>query len=50
VTAFNLPRRGGQRKASQIFTRPVQDRPTFFYEIIERHGSRGFEQAKRGNL
>jgi 4-hydroxyphenylpyruvate dioxygenase len=48
----------------QIFTRPVQDRPTFFYEIIERHGSRGFgvgnfkalfeaierEQAKRGNL
>jgi 4-hydroxyphenylpyruvate dioxygenase len=48
----------------QIFTRPVQDRPTFFFEIIERHGSRGFgvgnfkalfeaierEQAKRGNL
>ena len=26
----------------QIFTRPVQDRPTFFFEIIERHGSRGF--------
>ena len=24
----------------QIFTRPVQDRPTFFFEIIERHGSR----------
>ena len=48
----------------QIFTRPVQDRPTFFFEIIERHGSRGFgvgnfkalfeaierEQEKRGNL
>jgi len=48
----------------QIFTRPVQDRPSFFFEIIERHGSRGFgvgnfkalfeaierEQAKRGNL
>ena len=48
----------------QIFTRPVQDRPTFFFEIIERHGSRGFgvgnfkalfeaieiEQGRRGNL
>jgi len=48
----------------QIFTRPVQDRPTFFFEIIERHGSRGFgvgnfkalfeaierEQERRGNL
>ncbi|HET9084980.1 MAG TPA: 4-hydroxyphenylpyruvate dioxygenase [Candidatus Limnocylindrales bacterium] len=48
----------------QIFSRPVQDRPTFFFEIIERHGSHGFgvgnfkalfeaierEQAKRGNL
>jgi 4-hydroxyphenylpyruvate dioxygenase len=48
----------------QIFTRPVQDRPTMFFEVIERHGSRGFgvgnfkalfeaierEQAKRGNL
>ena len=48
----------------QIFTKPVQDRPTFFFEIIERHGSRGFgvgnfkalfeaierEQAARGNL
>ena len=48
----------------QIFTKPVQDRPTFFFEIIERHGSRGFgegnfkalfesierEQALRGNL
>ena len=43
---------------------PIQDRPTFFFEIIERHGSRGFgvgnfkalfeaierEQARRGNL
>jgi len=48
----------------QIFTRPVQDRPTVFFEIIERHGSLGFgkgnfkalfeaierEQARRGNL
>ncbi|HWL95275.1 MAG TPA: 4-hydroxyphenylpyruvate dioxygenase [Phycisphaerae bacterium] len=48
----------------QIFTRPVEDRPTLFYEIIERHGSRGFgvgnfkalfvsieeEQRRRGTL
>jgi 4-hydroxyphenylpyruvate dioxygenase len=48
----------------QIFTKPMQDRPTLFYEIIERHGSRGFgkgnfkalfeaierEQELRGNL
>jgi 4-hydroxyphenylpyruvate dioxygenase len=48
----------------QIFTRPVEDRPTLFYEIIQRKGSRGFgkgnfkalfeaielEQARRGNL
>lgn len=48
----------------QIFTKPVEDRPTVFFEIIERHGSRGFgkgnfkalfesierEQARRGNL
>ena len=48
----------------QIFTRPVQDRPTMFYEIIQRRGSRGFglgnfkalfesierEQALRGTL
>jgi 4-hydroxyphenylpyruvate dioxygenase len=48
----------------QIFTKPVQDRPTLFFELIERHGSLGFgkgnfkalfeaierEQAKRGNL
>lgn len=48
----------------QIFTKPVQDRPTVFFEIIERHGSRGFgvgnfkalfeaierEQESRGNL
>jgi 4-hydroxyphenylpyruvate dioxygenase len=48
----------------QIFTTPVQDRPTVFFEIIERHGSQGFgkgnfkalfeaierEQARRGNL
>jgi 4-hydroxyphenylpyruvate dioxygenase len=48
----------------QIFTRPVQDRPTVFFEVIERHGSQGFgkgnfkalfeaierEQHRRGNL
>jgi 4-hydroxyphenylpyruvate dioxygenase len=48
----------------QIFTKPVGDRPTVFFEIIERHGSRGFgegnfkalfeaierEQERRGNL
>jgi len=48
----------------QIFTQPMQDRPTLFYEVIERHGSRGFgignfkalfvslekEQQLRGNL
>ncbi|HLU18173.1 MAG TPA: 4-hydroxyphenylpyruvate dioxygenase [Edaphocola sp.] len=48
----------------QIFTKPVEDRPTLFFEIIERHGAQSFgagnfkalfesierEQAKRGNL
>jgi 4-hydroxyphenylpyruvate dioxygenase len=48
----------------QIFTKPVEDRPTVFFELIERHGSEGFgkgnfkalfeaierEQARRGNL
>jgi 4-hydroxyphenylpyruvate dioxygenase len=48
----------------QIFTKPVGDRPTVFFELIERHGSLGFgkgnfqalfeaierEQAKRGNF
>jgi 4-hydroxyphenylpyruvate dioxygenase len=48
----------------QVFTQPVQDRPTVFFELIERHGSQGFgkgnfkalfeaierEQARRGNL
>ena len=48
----------------QIFTKSVQDRPTVFFELIERHGSEGFgkgnfkalfeaierEQARRGNL
>ncbi len=48
----------------QIFTKPIEDRPTLFYEIIERHGATGFgagnfkslfvalerEQAARGNL
>jgi 4-hydroxyphenylpyruvate dioxygenase len=48
----------------QIFTKPLGDRPTIFFELIERHGSLGFgkgnfkalfesierEQAARGNL
>jgi 4-hydroxyphenylpyruvate dioxygenase len=48
----------------QIFTRPVEDRPTLFFEIIQRKGSRSFgkgnfkalfeaierEQRERGNL
>jgi 4-hydroxyphenylpyruvate dioxygenase len=48
----------------QIFTKPIQDRPTMFIEVIERHGSQSFgkgnfkalfealeiEQDQRGNL
>jgi 4-hydroxyphenylpyruvate dioxygenase len=48
----------------QIFSKPVQDRPTLFYEIIQRKGAKSFgkgnfkalfeaierEQARRGNL
>ena len=48
----------------QLFTKPVEDRPTLFFEIIQRRGSRGFgkgnfkalfeaieqEQERRGNL
>ena len=48
----------------QIFTKPLQDRPTLFFEIIQRKGSNSFgkgnfralfesiesEQNKRGNL
>ncbi|MGQ9805551.1 MAG: 4-hydroxyphenylpyruvate dioxygenase [Chlorobiales bacterium] len=48
----------------QIFTKPVEDRPTLFFEIIQRRGGRGFgkgnfkalfeaierDQAARGNL
>ena len=48
----------------QVFTQPLQDRPTLFFEVIERHGCQGFgvgnfkalfvsieeEQARRGNL
>jgi 4-hydroxyphenylpyruvate dioxygenase len=48
----------------QIFTKPVEDRPTLFYEIIQRKGAKSFgagnfkalfeaierEQAERGNL
>jgi 4-hydroxyphenylpyruvate dioxygenase len=48
----------------QLFTQPLQDRPTFFFEFIQRQGASGFgkgnfkalfeaierEQAQRGNL
>lgn len=48
----------------QLFTKPVEDRPTVFFEFIQRKGSRGFgkgnfkalfeaiehEQSVRGNL
>ncbi len=48
----------------QLFTKPVEDRPTLFFEVIQRRGSQGFgkgnfkalfesierEQARRGNL
>jgi 4-hydroxyphenylpyruvate dioxygenase len=48
----------------QIFTEPVEDRPTLFYEVIQRHGATGFglgnfkalfeaierAQERRGNL
>jgi 4-hydroxyphenylpyruvate dioxygenase len=48
----------------QIFTKPVEDRPTLFFEIIQRKGARSFgkgnfkalfeaierEQDRRGNL
>jgi 4-hydroxyphenylpyruvate dioxygenase len=48
----------------QVFSRPIQDRPTAFVEVIQRQGSRGFgkgnfkalfeaielEQERRGNL
>jgi len=48
----------------QIFTKPIEDRPTLFFEIIQRMGAKGFgagnfkalfesierEQAKRGTL
>jgi 4-hydroxyphenylpyruvate dioxygenase len=48
----------------QIFTKNLQDRPTLFFEIIQREGSQGFgignfkalfeaierDQAERGNL
>ena len=56
------PRRDGY--LLQIFTKPLGDRPTVFFEFIERHGSLGFgkgnfkalfeaierEQEVRGNL
>ena len=56
--------RDGAGYLLQIFTEPVQDRPTMFYEIIQREGATGFgtgnftalfeaierAQARRGNL
>jgi 4-hydroxyphenylpyruvate dioxygenase len=54
----------GEGYLLQLFTQPVSDRPTLFFEFIQRKGSEGFgqnnfqslfesierEQAKRGNL
>jgi 4-hydroxyphenylpyruvate dioxygenase len=48
----------------QLFSKPIQDRPTFFFEVIQRKGAEGFgkgnfqalfesierEQEERGNL
>ena len=48
----------------QIFTKPIEDRPTVFFEVIQRHNHQGFgagnfkalfesielEQQRRGNL
>ena len=48
----------------QLFSKPVEDRPTLFFEIIQRKGAKSFgkgnfkalfeaierEQAERGNL
>ena len=59
-----VPEQHAHRHFKTFDTEPVQDRPTLFFEIIERHGSRGFgegnfkslfeaierEQARRGNL
>jgi 4-hydroxyphenylpyruvate dioxygenase len=56
--------RDGEGYLLQLFTKPIEDRPTLFIEIIQRKGSRGFgqgnfqalfesierEQALRGNL
>ena len=56
--------RDGEGYLLQLFTKPLEDRPTLFIEIIQRKGSRGFgqgnfqalfesieeEQEKRGNL
>ena len=56
--------REGDGYLLQLFTQPINDRPTLFFEFIQRHGSEGFgqnnfqslfesieqEQAKRGNL
>src|SRR5205823_2282138 len=58
---INEPEKGNML---QIFTKPLQDRPTLFFELIQRRGSESFgkgnfkalfesieqEQAKRGNL
>ena len=55
---------GAEGYLLQLFTRPLQDRPTLFFEIICRRGSQSFgkgnfralfealelEQARRGNL
>src|ERR687890_720488 len=53
-----------RERGVQFLTTPIGDRPTMFFEVIERHGARGFgdgnfkalfeaierEQERRGNL
>ena len=62
--SWDLVDRDDEGYLLQIFTKPVQDRPTLFFEIIQRKGAKSFgagnfkalfeaierEQALRGNL
>ena len=64
ATSKDLGGAGDEGYLLQIFTKPVEDRPTVFYEILQRKGCKGFgkgnfkalfvsieeEQRRRGNL
>jgi glucose-1-phosphate thymidylyltransferase/glucose-1-phosphate adenylyltransferase len=64
ISAFALIRTDEEGYLLQIFTKPIEDRPTLFFEVIQRMGARGFgagnfkalfesierEQALRGTL